>query len=139
MGTEFFTNFYQSIKVHIHRLNIKGDVLERQIKAIMAGSEGRDPDIEEAANLVEAQHELSQIPKAIEKLKNFYVEIAEQWKKPQNRVIGHVVWAPPISVSSTPHNYTKDVCVVKLDEKKFLPNFKRNVLDLGRICLIKST
>ncbi|KAH8977045.1 hypothetical protein EDB92DRAFT_2109063 [Lactarius akahatsu] len=26
--------------------------------------------------------------------------------------------------------YTKDVCVIKLDEKKFLPNFKSNVIDI---------
>ncbi|KAH8977570.1 hypothetical protein EDB92DRAFT_1957892 [Lactarius akahatsu] len=29
-------------------------------------------------------------------------------------------------------SYTKDVCVIKLDEKKFLPNFKSNVIDIAR-------
>jgi hypothetical protein len=55
----------------------------------------------------------------------------KQWTKPRDRVIGHVVWAPPISFSTAPHSYTKDVCVVKLDMKKFSQNFRRNVLDLG--------
>jgi len=57
--------------------------------------------------------------------------LLKQWPKPKDRVIGHVVWAPPVSVSTAPHSYTKDVCVVKLDEKKFSQNFRRNVLDFG--------
>ena len=57
--------------------------------------------------------------------------LLKQWPKPKDRVIGHVVWAPPISVSTAPHSYTKDVCIVKLDEKNFSQNFRRNVLDFG--------
>jgi hypothetical protein len=48
-----------------------------------------------------------------------------------DRVIGQVVWAPPITGNTAPHGYTKDVCVIKLDKKKFWPNFKGNVIDLG--------
>ncbi len=59
--------------------------------------------------------------------------LLKQWPKLKDWVIGHIVWAPPISVSTAPHSYTKDVCVVKLDEKKFSQNFRRNVLDL-RAC-----
>ena len=59
------------------------------------------------------------------------MKMKKQWTKPKDRVIGYIIWAPPISFSTIPHNYTKDVCVVKLDEKKFLPNFRGNVLDLG--------
>ena len=46
-------------------------------------------------------------------------------------MIGHVVWSPAITVSIAPHGFTKDACVVKLDEARFLPNFKGNVMDLG--------
>jgi len=59
------------------------------------------------------------------------LDIKKHWTRPKDRVIGHVVWAPPISVHTTPHSYTMDVCVVKLDKKKFLQNFRGNVLDLG--------
>ncbi|TFK52271.1 hypothetical protein OE88DRAFT_1628085, partial [Heliocybe sulcata] len=30
-----------------------------------------------------------------------------------------------------PHSFTKDVCVVKLDKDRFLPNFRGNVIELG--------
>jgi hypothetical protein len=51
--------------------------------------------------------------------------------KLKDRVIRHVVWAPAVSVSTPPHGYTEDVCVFKLDKKKFSQNFRGNVLDLG--------
>jgi hypothetical protein len=57
--------------------------------------------------------------------------MTKQWTKPKDRVIGHVVWAPPVSLSTAPTSYTKDVCVIKLDDKKFSRNLKSNVLDLG--------
>ncbi|KAI0279223.1 hypothetical protein BGY98DRAFT_1096302 [Russula aff. rugulosa BPL654] len=55
----------------------------------------------------------------------------KDWSDVDNRVIGHVVWAPPITGLVDPHGYTLDVCVIKLDESRFNPNFKGNVVDLG--------
>ena len=54
----------------------------------------------------------------------------KDWAEVNNRVIGHVVWAPPITGLVPPYDYTLDVCVIKLDKKKFL-NFKGNAIDLG--------
>ena len=64
-------------------------------------------------------------------IKKFFMKINNQWMKPKDQVIGHIVWAPPISVSTPPHGYMKDVCVIKLNKKKFLQNFRGNVLNLG--------
>lgn len=80
---------------------------------------------------METQRELGKIRTAIEELKKFFVKIKRQWTEPKDRVIGHVVWAPPVSVSTVPHGYTKDVCVIKLDEKKFSQNFRGNALESG--------
>ena len=131
MGTKAFTNFLLSIQYHIGNLNIMTGVLEDQITALTARSKGSGPSADQAAReLVETQKQLSKTHTAIEEVKKFFVTMKKQWAKPKDRVIGHVVWAPPISVSN-PHSYTKDVCVVKLDEKKFSQNFRKNVLDLG--------
>jgi hypothetical protein len=132
MGTKAFTDFLISIQGHIGTLNNTVGVLEKRVTVLTARSEGGGPNAEQAAReLVETQHELSKTRTAIEELKKFFVRMKIQWTKPKDRVIGHVVWAPPVSVSTAPHNYTKDVCVVKLDEKKFSQNFRGNVLDLG--------
>jgi hypothetical protein len=132
MGTRAFINFLISIQGYIGTLNTTVGCLEEDVTVLTARSEGGGPNAEQAAReLVETQHELSKTRTAIEELKKFFVKMKKQWTKPKDRVIGHVVWAPPISVSTAPHSYTKDVCVVKLDKKKFSQNFRSNVLDLG--------
>lgn len=45
-------------------------------------------------------------------------------------VIGYVVWAPPIVVGVPPHSYTRDLCVIRLNDKK-IRNYLGNVLSLG--------
>ena len=35
------------------------------------------------------------------------------------------------SRNNAPYSYTQDVCVIKLNKKKFWPNFMGNVIDLG--------
>lgn len=84
-----------------------------------------------ASDLARNERELIERRTAIIELKKFFVQMKKQWTKPEDRVIGHVVWAPPIEFSTAPHGYTKDVCVIKLDKTKFSQNFKGNVLDLG--------
>jgi hypothetical protein len=132
MGTQAFTNFLISIQGHIGTLNNTVGILEKRITALTTRSEGGAPNAERAAReLMETQSQLSKTRTAIEELKKFFVKMKKQWAKAKDRVIGHVVWAPPLSFSTTPHGYTKDVCVVKLDKTKFSRNFRRNVLDLG--------
>jgi hypothetical protein len=54
----------------------------------------------------------------------------EHWSKPSQRIIGHVIRSPAITVNTDSYVFTKDYAVVKLDEK-FRNSFKGNVLDLG--------
>ncbi|KIM81198.1 hypothetical protein PILCRDRAFT_821650 [Piloderma croceum F 1598] len=132
MGTRAFTDFLISIQGHIGTLNNTVGVLEKRVTALTARSDGGGPNAEQAAReLVETQRELNKTRTAIEELKKFFVKMKKQWTKLKDRVIGHVVWAPSVSVSTAPYSYTKDVCVVRLDEKKFSQNFRGNVLDLG--------
>jgi len=132
MSTNSFTNFLTSIQGHIGILNNTVVILKKRVMALTARSEGSGPNAEQAAReVVETQHEMRKTRTAIEELKEFFVKVKKQWTKPKDRVIVHVVWAPPISVSAAPHSYTKDVCVIKLDAQKFSRNFRGNVFDLG--------
>jgi hypothetical protein len=132
MGTKAFNNFLISIQGHIGNLNATVVVLQKRMTALVARVEGGGPNAQQAAgDLEETQRELAKTQVAIVELKKFFVKIKKEWTNPKDRIIGHVVWAPPVSVSTAPHNYTKDVCVVKLEKKKFFKNFKGNVLDLG--------
>ncbi|KZS99958.1 uncharacterized protein LAESUDRAFT_769211 [Laetiporus sulphureus 93-53] len=132
MGTRAFTNFLESIKGHIGTMNNTADVLEKRVTLHRTRAEGGGPDAEQAArDLDETQGQLIKTREAIAELKKFFVKVKKEWSTTKDRIIGHVVWAPPISVATPPHSYTQDVCVVKLDKKKFSKNFKGNVLDLG--------
>jgi len=71
------------------------------------------------------------LERAVKEHEKFFAEMKRDWSDVDNRVIGHVVWAPPITGLVEPYGYTLDVCVMKLDESKFNPNFKGNVVDLG--------
>ncbi|KAG8771551.1 hypothetical protein FRC19_003842 [Serendipita sp. 401] len=132
MGTRAFTNFLMSIQGHIGTLNHMVSILEKRVMVLTKRSKGGGPNAEQAAReLAKTEDEQLETKKSIEELKKFFIKMKKQWTKPKDRVIGHVVWAPPVSVSTAPHNYTKDLCVIKLDERKFFPNFRGNVLDLG--------
>jgi hypothetical protein len=132
MGTNAFTNFLISIQGHISTMNIMVDVLEKWVTVLTVRSGGGGPNAEQAAReLVETQRELSETRTATEELKKFFVKMKKQWTIPKDWVIGHIVWAPPISVFTAPHSYTKDVCAVKLNKKKSSQSFGRNALDLG--------
>jgi len=77
-----------------------------------------------AVNPATTQADVRKKKEMIEEPEKFFVTMKKDWAKVNNRVIGHVVWAPPITGLAPPYNYTLDVCVIKLD-------FKGNVIDLG--------
>ncbi|KAF8916897.1 hypothetical protein CPB85DRAFT_1288524 [Mucidula mucida] len=127
MGTKAFANFLVSIKGHIGTMISTVGILERQVKTSTADSFSERAQRE----LEQTERQLSRTRTAIEELKKFYVKIKIEWTRPKDRVIGHVVWAPPVSFSTAPYGYSQDVCVIKLDKEKFSKNFKGNVLNLG--------
>jgi hypothetical protein len=62
-------------------------------------------------------------------LGTFYATMKKDWAVVNDRVIGHIVWAPPITGLDGPDGYTVDVCVIELDANKFR-NWRGNVIDL---------
>lgn len=137
MGTAAFKDFLKSIQGHIGTLNyVVDDTLPKQIRALTARAAGGGPNAQQAATeLLQAQDQLKNTQSMIKKLKEFFIKVKMEWSDSTARIIGHVVWAPSISVGCPPHHHTKDVCVIELDERKFSQNFRGNVLDLGLLSL----
>lgn len=132
MGTKAFNDLLVSIQARIGTLKATVGVLEKRVETYTnTVAAGGPTAVATATNLVMTQTDLDSKLQAIEELKEFYVDVKKYWENLDDRVIGHVVWAPPISVNTAPHGYTKDVCVIKLDKKKFGDNFRGNVIDLG--------
>ncbi|KAH7334419.1 hypothetical protein B0J17DRAFT_733750 [Rhizoctonia solani] len=104
LGTKAFDDLLTTIQYQIHILEYTVTILRRQAEAYseaVAHSGGRASP-----------------------------EAAKLWQDLHDRVIGHVVWAPAISVSTPADGYMRDVCVIELDAEKFGDNFKGNVIDL---------
>ncbi|KAH9180786.1 hypothetical protein EDB89DRAFT_2110805 [Lactarius sanguifluus] len=131
MGNPGFTNYLASIQANVGTLNDAVVSLERRTKPLMKRVEaGGDNAQKSAGELVETRDQLTRTVTRIKALKAFFVDVKTRWSKLEDRVVGYVVWAPPISVNVPPHRYTRDLCVIKLDKKKFR-KFRGNVLSLG--------
>lgn len=129
MGTEAFTRFLTSIKNYIGTMNETVNLLEKEVETLTARSVGGGANV--VHELARARSDLDDTKTSIVELKTFYVKIKKDWTEPKNRVIGHVVWAPPITSVEPPGRFTRDVCVIKLNKEKFSQGFRGNVLDLG--------
>ena len=128
MGSKAFDDLLTSIKAHIGKLNNTVSVLEKRVVSYMNRAQAGNQQA--AVNLAMTQADVRKKKETIEELKKFFATMKKDWAEVNNRVIGHVVWAPPITGLVPPYDYTLDVCVIKLDKKKFL-NFKGNAIDLG--------
>lgn len=63
-------------------------------------------------------------------LQDLFDQVVETWRDVDNRKLGHVHWAPEISVRVGDRPYTRDIATVAVDEEK-LENFTGNIVDLG--------
>lgn len=128
MGNRAFDDFLASIQAEIRILNNTVTVLEKRVA--LYKSQAATGNAQAATKMASTEDDMKKKNEAIETLKGFFVTMKD-WSEVNKRVIGHVVWAPPITGNNAPHGYTQDVCVIKLDKKKFWPNFVGNVIDLG--------
>lgn len=69
---------------------------------------------------------------AVETLNEFHTEVTKSWSTESQRVLGHVVHSPPISVGISPKLFTEDWALIELHGEKIdWADFKGNVIDLG--------
>ena len=103
--------------------------MEKNIRSHTASA--ADGNKQAAADLAKFQQKLDNAKTTITELRDFFATLKRDWSEVSNRVIGYVVWAPPITGLTPPDGYTRDVCVIEFDKEKFLPNFRGNAIDIG--------
>ena len=92
-------------------------------------------EAEEAQEALDAKRaRLAKAEKDIAALEVFYKEVCDQWADIARRNIGHVDWAPEISVDVGGRRCTKDIGTFEVDAERFRAQFKGNVVDLGTSC-----
>jgi hypothetical protein len=129
MGNRAVNDFLASIKAKVSHLNITIIILVKH--AVSYQRKVNDGNVQAAIDLVATEDDMKNKKEAIGALKVFFVTMQKDWSEVNNHIIGHVVWAPLITGLNASHSYTQDICVIKLDKKKFKTNFMGNVIDLG--------
>lgn len=90
---------------------------------------GRDDfDADEIRGQIEASK------KAVETLSTFYQDVKNDWVDTADRVLGHIVFSPPMSLGAgtAGEGYTEDYAVIEVDTSKIdRVSFEGNVIDLG--------
>lgn len=136
-GLRRFQLGLDEIKTLIGGYTNDAERLAREIKELEANRESEDPV--PAAKIkaeVEKRSKLTTKKNEIRELEAFHKEVHTHWSDISNRNIGHVHWAPEISVDVQGRRYTKDIGTFEVDKKRFRDNFRGNVVDLGAFCLI---
>lgn len=114
-----------------HLQEIVGDMasdirtLDRRISAINSAIANGTATPDDRAHLP------SILSKVVE-LKDLHKYISSQWGTVESRVLGELVWAPPVIFSTEPGRTTLDLAVIKIGSGKLDEhNFLGNVVHLG--------
>lgn len=108
-------------------------ISRREIARLEAKPRSQDPEemAEDEVTLEMHRVTIGKLKKDIVALENFYKDLGSQWSDIGRRNIGHVHWAPSISVDDQGTGYTQDIGTFEVDAVKFKAQFKGNVVDLG--------
>jgi len=108
------------------------DSYDREIKALGPAAEGEDPDV--TASREDFEDKLARANKTIKDIDAFHGHINKHWTMVDQRKLGYVLYAPPISVSTGEKMYTEDWALVDVHLDKInWNNFKGNVVHLGTL------
>ena len=136
-GFHRFQRGFNEIRACIGNHGNDADLLTREIVGLEAKPESEDSEMaaEDKAALEAKRKKLARTKKDISVLEAFYNDI-KPWGDIACRNIGHVDWAPKISVDVEGRKYTKDIGTFEVDAAKFKAQFEGNVVDLGAFRLI---
>ena len=130
LGSKAYTDALEAIMTKIANLVICTRTYKARIEALRKATESEDTEVADARQ--ELQDKLAKTEKIIMDLYKFHNDITRNWSTPSLRVLGHVVYAPAISVSTGPKQFTEDWALINLDRDKINWNvFKGNVVSLG--------
>ncbi|KAH9976275.1 hypothetical protein BGW80DRAFT_1292367 [Lactifluus volemus] len=125
-GFRRFQRGLDEIKDCVAGLGMDADLLTRRIAALEA-----KPESEDSEEVAKDKAALEAKGIKIGVIETFYKDTIAQWGDIARRNIGHVAWAPKISVDVEGHRYTWDIGTFEVDAAKFKSHFKGNVVDLG--------
>lgn len=127
LGDAAFKKFLESIQVEIGGKALIIPHLKRRIARAVSMA-GDAAEIERK----KIEDELAEAKRAMQVLDTFYRDVSKRWASPDERMLGHVIYSPPIELGFGTEQCTQDFAVIDIDLSKIdATNFEGNVVDLG--------
>ncbi|KAL5478231.1 hypothetical protein ACEPAI_2415 [Sanghuangporus weigelae] len=130
LGSRAFQNSLEAIMDKIGHEDLMIDSYKDELEALGEASEGEDTKT--TTNRKEFEDRLANAEASKASVYEFYDNVTRFWSAESQRILGHVLYAPPISVSAGDKRFTEDWALVELNHGKFDCNvFRGNVIHLG--------
>lgn len=133
LGKRAYADVVDSIKLAIGGHGISAKRWRKQIEGFKERERGNDAaDVAKAeASRIKIEGLLDDAEKAMGQLGGLLDQVNKEWKKIDNRVIGHVLRSPPIGLGVSEQHFTEDWGVFVVDRTKLGDGFQGNKIDLG--------
>ncbi|KAH9948859.1 hypothetical protein B0H21DRAFT_882225 [Amylocystis lapponica] len=130
LGSKAFQNALEAIMDKIGHWDSMVDGYEEELTGLGEHAEGEDPKAITERREITGKLEEARMAKG--RVIDFYRPIASFWTAESQRILGHVVYAPPVSVGTGDSKFTEDCALVELNRAKFnWDAFRGNVIHLG--------
>ncbi|KAF8342912.1 uncharacterized protein EI90DRAFT_804213 [Cantharellus anzutake] len=130
LGNRAFQNALETIMDKIGHEDIMIDSYKDELEGLGEAVEGEDAKTTTSRKEFEDRLAKAEASKASGY--EFYGNVTKFWSAESQRILGHVLYAPPISVGTGDKQFTEDWALVELDRRKFNWNvFRSNVIHLG--------
>ncbi|EIW74633.1 hypothetical protein CONPUDRAFT_140422 [Coniophora puteana RWD-64-598 SS2] len=130
LGSRAFQNALEAIMDRIGHWSYMVDGYEEEFAHLGERVEGEDPKT--TSNRQKTKYRLEEAEASKASVSEFHREITSLWSAESQRILGHVVYAPPISVGTGDSMCTEDWALVELNRGKFdWDTFRGNVIHLG--------
>ncbi|KAK0222319.1 hypothetical protein IW262DRAFT_1460632 [Armillaria fumosa] len=127
LGSKAYQDALEDMMVKIAHECIFVDQYKTELGVL---GEGEDATVAKARQKFKGM--LTESEKTITAINKFHSDITKHWSTPTLRVLGYVVHAPPLSVSTGPKKFTEDWALIDIYRDKIDWNrFKGNVVHLG--------
>lgn len=137
LGRRAFTNLVDSIESKIRACGIELKLWRREIENLEKREKGSNAvDVEKArADRIEVQGLVDDTEKTMEELEPLLKQVRWNWSRLDNRIIGHILRSPGITLGVGEHRFTEDWGIFLIDRDKLGHGFQGNKMDLGAFWL----